>query len=582
MTRFPRAAWAALLLAASLAPAAWAQDARAADAEDPPADTRPSALDGELFYQLLLGELNAQGDASAGFELILDAARKTNDPALYQRAVEVAFQGRSGESALQAARAWKQAYPKSREANRFVLLTLVILNRIVETVGPLKDDIALAEPKDRPGTIAAIPRTYSRIADKKVAAQVVERALADHFANAATGPAAWTAVGQLRMAAGDLPGALEAARRGQELNPAAEGPVLLALDLMDPQRPVAELLVRKYLDGKPLTGVRMGYARALLEAQRYPEALAQLQKITAEQPEFAEAWLVQGTLLAQDNQLQPAESALKRYLELSNAQRGSEDRGRAQAQAYLSLAQIAEKRGDLAMAGAWLDRIDNAQDLVSAQTRRASILARQGKLEEGRQLIRALPERAPTDARTKLLAEVQLLRDNKQYRPAYELLGNAAARDPQDTDLVYDQAMLAEKVGEHEAMERLLRQVIATKPDYHHAYNALGYSLADRNVRLPEAKQLIQKALEYAPGDPFISDSLGWVEFRMGNKEEALKILDAAYRQRPDAEIAAHLGEVLWSLGQRDRAQAIWREGWILNAENETLVETLHRFRVKP
>ena len=101
-------------------------------------------------------------------------------------------------------------------------------------------------------------------------------------------------------------------------------------------------------------------------------------------------------------------------------------------------------------------------------------------------------------------------------------------------------------------------------------------------MRLPEARQLIQKALEFAPGDPFITDSLGWVEFRMGNRSEALRILDTAYKARPDAEIAAHLGEVLWAIGQRDRAQAVWKEGLLLNRENETLQETLKRLRVKP
>ena len=141
---------------------------------------------------------------------------------------------------------------------------------------------------------------------------------------------------------------------------------------------------------------------------------------------------------------------------------------------------------------------------------------------------------------------------------------------------------MAEKLGDLAGMERLLRKVMADKPDYHHAYNALGYSFAERNVRLPEARQLIQKALEYAPGDPFISDSLGWVEFRMGNKAEALRILETAFKSRPDPEIAAHLGEVLWSLGQRDRAQAVWRDGLLLNNENETLQETLKRLRVKP
>lgn len=583
MMRFPLAALAALLLAAGQPAPVFGQATPAAAAPAPAASApRASALDAELFFQVLLGELSARGnETAAGSTLILDAARKTNDPALYQRAVDLAFQARSGEAALQAARAWKQAFPQSREANRYVLQILVALNRVTESVEALKADIALADVKDRPAVIAVIPRNYSRVSDKKLAATVVEQALADHLANPAMGAAAWTTVGRMRLAAGDTAGALDAARRGQAVNARAEGPALLALEMMEPKQPQAEALVRKYLEGKPLPEIRMGYARGLLDAQRYQEALQQLQVITAERPDFAEAWLVQGTLLAQDNQLPQAEAALKRYVELAGAQRGSEERSRGLAQAFLSLAQVAEKRKDYTAAAAWLDRIENSQDLMAAQNRRASLLARQGKLEEARRLIRAVPERNPGEARMKLMAEIQLLREHKQYKAAYDLLGEAAAKDKADTDLLYDQAMMAEKLNDFNDMERLLRQIIATKPDYHHAYNALGYSFADRNIRLPEAKQLIQKALEFAPGDPFISDSLGWAEFRMGNKAEALKILETAYKQRPDAEIAAHLGEVLWSLGQRDRAQSIWREGMLLNNENETLLETLKRLRVK-
>lgn len=541
-----------------------------------------SAMDGELFYQLLLGELNASGgEPGTGYSLILDAARKTNDPKLYQRAVEIALQSRSGDAALTAARAWRQGQPASRDANRYVLQILTALNRLPETVEPLKAELALAEARDRPLAIAAIPRNFARVTDKKLAASVVEQALADDLNKPATGTAAWTAVGRLRLAAADSTGALDAARRAQGFDPKAEGPALLALDLMDPKMPQAEAIVRTYIDGSPAPEVRMAYARTLLDLQRYNDAGRQLQRVTADRPDFAEAWLVQGTLQLQDNQLPAAETSLKRYLELAQGQRASEERSRGQAQAYLSLSRIAEQRKDFAAAGAWLDRIENAQDLVSAQTRRASLLARQGKLEEGRQLIRKLPERNPADARMKVMAEVSLLRDNKQYQPAYDLLKAASARDPKDTELLYDQAMLAEKLGQLTEMERLLRALIAAKPDYHHAYNALGYSFADRNLRLPEAKQLIQKALELAPGDPFISDSLAWVEFRMGNQAEALKILEMAYKNRPDAEIAAHLGEVLWVAGQRDRAIAIWKEGMLLNAENETLQETLKRLRVK-
>jgi tetratricopeptide (TPR) repeat protein len=555
----------------------------AAQAAETSAPVEQTALDAELFYQLLLGELNARGtEPAAGYSLILDAARKTNDPALYQRAVDLAFQARSGDAALQAARAWKQAFPTSREANRYVLQILVALNRVADTAEPLKTEIALADPKDREATLAVMPRTYSRVTDKKLAASVVEQAIAEYLNQPATAGAGWTAVGRMRLAAGDQAGALQAAQRAQAAGPGTEGPILLALELVDPKLPQAEALVRRYMEGKPLPEMRMAYARVLLEAQRYAEAAQQLQVVTAEKPDYPEAWLVQGTLQLQDNQDARAEASLKRYLELVQAQGGGEERSRGLAQAYLSLSRIAEKRKDFTLAGAWLDKIENPQDLVAAQQRRASLLAKQGKLEEGRKLLRALPERNPADGRTKLMAEVQLLREHKQFKAAYDLLGKEAAKPPVDVDLVYEQAMLAEKMNNLPDMERLLRQVIATKPEYHHAYNALGYSFADRNVRLPEAKELIQKALSYAPDDPFITDSLGWVEFRLGNKAEAVRILESAYKTRPDADIAAHLGEVLWSLGQRDRAQAIWKEGLLLNNENESLLETLKRLRVKP
>ncbi len=551
----------------------------------PPAADPPllsSAMDSELFYEVLLGELNAGGtDPGAGYSLILDAARKTDDDRLYQRAVNIALQARSGDAALQAASAWREARPESRDANRYVLQILIAMNRIAETAEPLKSALSLAGPRDRPDAIAAIPRIYARTTDKQLATRVVEQVLAEDLMRLGTGAAAWTTIGHMRQSAGDAEGAVEAARRAQEINPTAEAPVRLALDLMSPKLPQAEALVLAYLEGKPAPEIRMDYARALLDAQRYAEASEQLRRVTTEWPQFADAWLVQGSLQAQDNKLAEAEKSLYRFLELARPQAPSEARSRAMAQAYVVLSRVAEQRKDFKAAEGWLDRIENPEDLVSAQTRRASLLARQGKIEEARQLIRQLPERKPGDARVKLMAEVQLLRDQQQFQAAYDLLKAATDRDPKDTDLLYDQAMVAEKLGNTDDMEKLLRTVIATRPDHHHAYNALGYSLADRNVRLSEARQLIEKALELSPGDPFIRDSLGWVEFRMGNTATALEILEAAYKSRPDPEIAAHLGEVLWSSGQRDRARAIWKEGQVQNAENETLRETLKRLRVR-
>jgi tetratricopeptide (TPR) repeat protein len=545
-----------------------------------------SVLDGELLYQLLLGELSTQiGDQAAGYSLLLDAARKTNDARLFQRAVEIALQARSGESALGAARAWRTAMPNSREANRYQLQILIGLNKTNELTDPIKREIALAEPGDRAQVISSIPRYFVRSTDKKQAASVVEQSLVDHLTSPQNGVAAWTTIGRMRIEAGDPAGALDAARRGHALNATAEGPALLALALMGPTLPAAEVIVRKYLEGKPEAEVRMEYARALLNAQRFAEASSQIQSVTTDKPDLADAWLIQGTLELQDNKLSAAEKSLLRYLDVMAAQPSSArnpQQNRGLIQAYLSLSQIAEQRKDFKLAESWLNKISSSEDMIRAQSRRASLLAIQGKLEDGIELIRALPERSVGDARLKIQAEVQLLRDNKKFQTAFDLLAKATTQNPTDYDFLYDQATLAEKLGNPDEMETLLRRIIAGKPDFHHAYNALGYSFAERNIRLPEARQLIIKALEFAPNDPFITDSLGWVEFRMGNKAEALRILQGAYKSRPDPEIAAHLGEVLWSMGKRDEARKIWKEGVALAADNETLVETLKRFRVKP
>ena len=560
-------------------PAATLQEHQAKEAGNP-----SSALDAQLFYQLLIGELSASaGEPAPAVSLILDAAQKTNDPQLYQRATELALQSRSGEAALQAARAWKQAHPTSIEASRYMLQILLALNRVTESAEPLKALVELTPTMERPQTFAAVPRLYARAGDKKLAANLVEQALAPYFTQPGTAAPAWAMAGRLRLAAGDTAGALEAARRGQAADAQAEGPVLVALELMNAKRPQAESLVRKYFAGATLGSpeLRMAYVRNLLSAERYTNALAQIEILLKEKPDFAQGWLVLGSLQLQEKQAATAEVSLKRYIDLAEQQTPGDESSRGLAQAFFALAQIAEKRKDLAGAEAWLKRIENPEMLMQAQMRRASLLGQQGKLQDGLQLIRDLPELKQGDDRSKLLAQVTLLKEFKQYQPAYELIGQAIIQSPADIELIYEQAMTAEKLDKLDDMEQLLRRVIKLKPDYHAAYNALGYSLADRNLRLPEAKELIQKAVAFAPTDPFIQDSLGWVEFRLGNQAEALRLLEAAFKARPDSEISAHLGEVLWSMGQRERAQAIWKEGRLLNPENETLLETLKRLRVK-
>lgn len=583
----------AVTLATALAAGAttaWAQatPGRGSPTKASPASVSASAsaalLDATLFYEILIGEiLTRNGDPGTGHTLMLEAARRSNDERLYQRAADIALQSRSGDAALAAAQAWKEAWPRSREANRYVLQILVALNRIEETATPLRHEVDNTPAPGKASALLALPQLYRRASDKALAASVLEKALANELATPAFGPAAWTAIGRIRLMADNKPGALEAAQRGHAQDPASEGPAVLALELMEGGLLAqAEPLLQRYLQGKPTPDLRMAYARLLLELQRYAEAQQQLQAVTTEKPDMAQAWLVQAALLLQDNHLAQAEASVQRFLDLSSAPAGNEAARSAMTQAYLISAQIAEKRGDYAAAEAWLGRIENEKDLFSSQTRRASLLARQGKLSHARALLRSMPAATEEARRMNMMAEVQLLREVREYREAYTLQEQVVALAPQDDDLVYELAMLADKLKDHKAMERLLRQIIERKPGYHHAYNALGYSFAERGVRLAEAKELVKKALSHAPNDPFITDSLAWVEFRMGNLEVARDLLEEAFKIRPHAEIAAHLGEVLWTMGDKDRAHSIWKAGAQINAEDDTLRETLQRFGVKP
>ncbi len=503
-----------------------------------------SAMSGELLYEILLGELNLrQGQPVAGFALLLDAARKSNDVQLFDRAVEIALQARSGDGALLAARAWVQAWPQDRKANNQLLQILVAVNQVAESLEPLKKEIALAPETERDATINLIPRHYARVTDKKRAANIAQQALEPYLAKSNTTAAiAWTSVGRMRLAADDVIGALEAAQKGQAADIKAQGPLLLSMELMSKKVTEAEALVQQGLRKQEGPEMAMSYVRVLIELERYKEATEQLQAITRKAPKLADAWLVLGSLQFEQGQDKEAEASLARYVTLATqAPTDTSTRG-----------------------------------LNQAQTRRAALLARQGKLGEARELIHQIPANNADEQRTRVLAEVQLLREHRQWQAAFDLL---AAHSGDDIDLMYEQAMLAEKLNQLDQMEKLLRRIIAKNPSYYNAYNALGFSLADRNIRLQEAKQLIVKALTLAPDDPFITDSLGWVEFRMGNLGAALTYLEKAYKDRADAEIAAHLGEVLWKMKRQDEALKVWKEGLNTAPNNETLQETLQRLK---
>ncbi len=423
-----------------------------------------SAMDAETFYKILLAELNLlDEEPRIGFALMLDSARKTKDALLFERAISIALQARSGDSALSAARAWLLAIPTSIDAARYMVQISVSMNRLELPAG--KADIAIA---------------------------------------------------------------LEVSKLALAKNASDEEAAQLAIALMAAKEPLAEQLVKRYLSNttvQPKPEIRLAYARTLVTLTRFAEALVQVQKLSIDSPTYAPSWLVLGTLQYQMSQdstdkananalTQAAQTSLNTFIKLTDplplAQRSA-----SQSRAYILLANMAN--------------------------------------------------------------------NNKKYQEAYDTLSKAIASSNEDdrADLQYDLAMMAEKLERLDEMERILRQVIDAKPEDPQAYNALGYSLADRGQRLPEAKILIQKAVKLAPEDPFIADSLGWVEFKLGNLAEAQRVLEAAYKTKPDAEIAAHLGEVLWKQGLKDRATAMWKEGVKINKNNDTLVETLKRFGVK-
>jgi tetratricopeptide (TPR) repeat protein len=570
--------WFRLAVLSSCVVGAWAQPAAPAPAPTP----QPSALDAVLFYQILLGELNArQGSPGSGFSIILDAARKTRDPALFQRAVDVALQARSGDAALQAAQTWKREIPSATEASRYVLQILLALNRIEEAGKALAVSINELPLDEQASAIASVPRLFRAVQDKAQAADVVEKALAQAFSQKSTSAAAWTTVGRLRREAGQIAQAIDASLKGHAADSQATGPLVLALGLMTSTDSPLKAMLDQAMTTEVEPELRLGYARSLVRLQMYPDAIAQLVQLNSRHPAFAEGWLIHGLVLQENGQLPEAEKPLEQYVRLIASNKTPEHQA-GLAEALMSLAQIAQKRGQLERANQWLNQMPAGADPIKLASRQADLLSQQGRLDEARRVLAQVQPANAEQAQRKVLAQSQWLREHREVQAAYTLVRAALDKKPDDTELLSELSLVCEKLKRYDEMEALLRRLMVQAPQEAHAFNALGYSLADRNIRLEEARELIEKAVQLAPRDAYIQDSLGWVMFRQGQSAEALRVLRAAYQSKPDAEIAAHLGEVLWSLGQTREAGTIWREGLLLKADNETLVDTLQRFNFKP
>jgi len=581
-----RPLWAPAILSVLMgcAAPAWA----ASEADSAPAVISNSAMDAPLFYQLLIGELELNaGQAGTAYQVLLDAARRTQDQALFKRVVSIALQARAGEQALIAAKAWRDASPESVDAHQSLLQLLALLNKPAEAAAPLKSLLALTPAAQRGAVLASLPQLFQRAPEPKQVLAGLKPTLQEAAQQPDTRMMGMLVLAKLEQVAGEIDDAMALTRSAASEFPDAEEPLILALDLMG-QRAEAETLIRSALQAKPDNhGLRQAYGRALARAQRPADAAREFRLLTEQMPDNPSSWLALGSLELELGHAEAADGPLRSFLKRLEGDKAAEpelsDAGKdARQQAWLLLAQAAEMRGELKAAEAWLLRVDAPQRQMETQLRRASLLARQGKLAQARQLIQALPGEREQDLRAKLLAEAQLLRDAREWAPALDVLSKASERFPDDADLIYERSMMAEKLGRTAEMEALLRKVIELRPSHYHAYNALGYSLADRKERLPEARELIAKALSFAPQEPFIVDSMGWVEYRMGKLDEAERLLRQAYGSRPDAEIAAHLGEVLWAAGQRDEAKRIWAEGSKRDPKNEALRETMQRLKAKP
>lgn len=547
--------------------------AQAAKPPEPPA--APSALDAPLFYQLLIGELEAQrGELGTAYQVLLDAARRTADEGLYRRVIALALQARAGTEAYAAARAWR-AQSGSLAAQQHVVQLAVALGRLDEAGEPLLDWLALVpDTAQRAGLLGSVGQLFRntnererplnamepRLAEIRDAAETsAERrqlaasllaALALHADNEVL------ALNQLRHAEGDLPGdAL---------------PAWMALDLMR-RNPDAETLVTPRLAGNlPL---HQAYARALARDQRTLEALAQFEALTQLEPAQPAHRYALASLQLDARQADAAWANAERYLSALPAEGHEEQRTLAQ----LVKVQALMQQRQWARALALLDALPSGARDVDLIYRRASIEAQQGQLAKARERLRELPRDNEEQRERALLLEVQLLRDANQWPLAHELLDQALKDDPTDTDLLYEHAMSAERLGRFEQMERQLRRVIELNPRHHHAHNALGYSLADRNLRLEEARQLIERAIELGGHEPAVVDSMGWVAFREGRYEEAERWLRRAHRARPDAEIAAHLAELLHRQGKAQEARELAREAQDREPDNAVLKATRKR-----
>jgi tetratricopeptide (TPR) repeat protein len=555
---------------AAQAPSPAAPTARPKDSDDIP----EVPLTGALMYQLMAAELAAQqGELGAAYAIYLKLARETRDPRLARRAAELALQGRALQQSVEAAELWRELAPTSKEAGQALALLYASAGRFDEAYV-----ILAGELKGAPNPaleLGRVQRQMSRAQDRQGAFALLERLAKPYIDDADVHlvlAAGAHAAGMQERAAAEAKAAL-VQQPDSERTVLAAVPFLQATDRTAALDALARLLAQPGISSE----VRLAYARMLVADRQYAAARAQFELLQQADPQNANLVYSLALLSLQGNLRSDARTYLQRYLALLESQPSEQH---DPDQAYLYLAQISEDEKQYDDALKWLRKVEGGEEYIPARVREASVLTKMQRSDEARKLLKGVPANSAEERLQLLLAEAHVLRETRRYEEAFTLLTQALEKSPDNVALLYDVAMTAEKLDRIEVMERQLRRVMELRPDYAHAYNALGYTFADRNVRLPEALQLIEKAHQLAPEDAYILDSLGWVYFRMGDLPQARKYLQLAYDAKPDPEVAIHLAEVLWATGEQARARVLLREARAKEPGNELLKSTIARLRI--
>ena len=524
-------------------------------------------LNSDLLYEILMTDIASQrGQPGLAADDALDLARKTRDPRLAMRAAHLAIESGQMDKAIEALRIWQQIDPNSQTVSR-LLSSVLLRNGMIEEARQEFVKVLKAEGDHTGQTFLQLYQMLAVYPDRAAALKLL-RELAAPYPGVAE--AHW-AEAQLAQAAGDQALALREARRARDLRPEWDMAVSLEASLLQKSSPQQGLDVLKhYLSDYPdAHEIRLQYARALLEQKQYIQSRAEFQRLSNENPDNPELAYATALISLQLNDLQSAEKELKQALE-----KGKKDRNTVQ----YYLGQLSEAKNSNDEAIAYYREVRGGEFLAAAQIRLAYLLSKGGQIAEARRILDQVVVSNDQQRAQIALIEAQLLRDAGQYAESFQVLQSASEKMPNDPDLLYGAAMMADKIGKQDVFEKMMRQVIKIRPDYAQAYNALGYSLLDRNERIPEALALVEKALQLAPDDASIMDSVGWGYFRSGRLDDSVKMLRRAYASDPDPEIAAHLGEALWVSGDKDGARKVWQESLKANPGSAPLQAVIKKF----